>query len=255
MAHCKLLTVSRLNCLAPNETRRGIFPLRFRNPSLLTRTQCPWLLRKSARRQRLADVSWSNIKAYALPGIQWSRTPWEALRLVMSRIWPSRDAGVDLRHFAAHHPGASTVPWYGLSRGARILRWFFSPSHLVCRRRLWFARLSATSREQERVRAYLESPLMRGGQHCRLSVIGNSGRCFLMLASAMLFTEAECYPRTIARHPRVSLREGSVGSACNLHARFEKQVLVATLAHSLCQPESGLRVNCWLYNHSITVFY
>jgi hypothetical protein len=93
--------------------------------------ECPWLLRKIARHQRLADVSWSNIKAYALPGIEWSRTPWEALRFIMSRIWPSRDARVELRRYAAHHPGASTVPWYGLSQGARILRWIFFKSPRV----------------------------------------------------------------------------------------------------------------------------
>jgi hypothetical protein len=93
--------------------------------------ECPWLLRRIVRSQQIADVSWSNIKAYALPGIEWSRTPWEALRFVMSRIWPSREARVDLRRYATHHPGASTVPWYGLSQGARILRWIFFKSPRV----------------------------------------------------------------------------------------------------------------------------
>jgi hypothetical protein len=96
-------------------------------PSVITRlnAECPWLLRKFARRQRLVDVSWSNVKAYALPGIEWSRTPGEALRFIMSRIWPGRDARAELHFYAAHHPGASTVRWYGISQGARILRWIF----------------------------------------------------------------------------------------------------------------------------------
>ena len=86
---------------------------------------CPWVLRKIASRQRLTDVSWSNIRVYALPGIEWSRTPAEALRFTLSRIWPSREASGELHRFAAHHPGASKVPWYGISQSARILRWIF----------------------------------------------------------------------------------------------------------------------------------
>jgi hypothetical protein len=93
--------------------------------------ECPWLLRKIVRHQRLADVSWSNIKAYALPGIEWSRTPWEAIEFIVSRILPGRDTRVELRHFTAHHPGATTVPWYGLSQGARILHWIFLKSPRV----------------------------------------------------------------------------------------------------------------------------
>jgi hypothetical protein len=88
--------------------------------------ETPWLLRKLARRRCLTDVSWSNIRVHALPGIEWSRTPAEALRFVISRVWPSRDERFELRHFAANHPGASQVPWYGISQGARILRWVFS---------------------------------------------------------------------------------------------------------------------------------
>lgn len=88
--------------------------------------ECPWLLRKLTRYQRLADVSWSNIKVYAFPGIEWARTPQEALAFMMSRIWPSPEARLELKRFAAHHPGASKVPWYGISQGARMLRWAFS---------------------------------------------------------------------------------------------------------------------------------
>jgi Uncharacterised nucleotidyltransferase len=88
--------------------------------------QCPWLLERTARGQLLADVSWSDIRVNALPGIEWSRTPQEALRFVISRIWPSLDERFELQHFAEHHPGASEVPWYGISQAARILRWVFS---------------------------------------------------------------------------------------------------------------------------------
>jgi Uncharacterised nucleotidyltransferase len=88
--------------------------------------ECPWVLGKIVRRQCLADVSWSNIRVYALPGIEWSRTPTEALRFMISRAWPNREARGELRRFAAHHPGASNVPWYGISQGARMFRWAIS---------------------------------------------------------------------------------------------------------------------------------
>jgi Uncharacterised nucleotidyltransferase len=87
---------------------------------------CPWLLGKVARRQRLSDVSWSNVRAHALPGIEWSRTAREALGFAAGRVFPGREARLELKRFADYHPGAAGVPWYGISQGARILRWVFS---------------------------------------------------------------------------------------------------------------------------------
>jgi len=90
------------------------------------RTQCPTLLRKHTHRQGLVGVSWSNILIEAFPGVEWSRTPGEALRFMRSRIWPSRDALRELNEGAALIPDVSAVPWYGLSHGKRILRWMFT---------------------------------------------------------------------------------------------------------------------------------
>jgi Uncharacterised nucleotidyltransferase len=87
---------------------------------------CPAWLRNRARRQQLADVSWSNIRIEAFPGLEWSRTPREALQFVSSRIWPSREARSELAEGAAQIPGAVAIPWYGISHGARIVRWVFS---------------------------------------------------------------------------------------------------------------------------------
>jgi hypothetical protein len=97
-------------------------------PDLFARLgmECPWLLGKLARRQRLADVSWSNIRIEAFPGVEWSRTPREALEFMNSRIWPSREARLELKEGAAQIPDSSSVSWYGISHGARILRWIFS---------------------------------------------------------------------------------------------------------------------------------
>jgi hypothetical protein len=91
-------------------------------------SECPWLLLKIARRQRLSDVSWSNLNVYAFPGIEWSRSAGEALRFIASRIWPSADVRAELHRFAEHEPeqSASSIPWYGISQGQRILRWIFS---------------------------------------------------------------------------------------------------------------------------------
>jgi hypothetical protein len=88
--------------------------------------ECPWLLRHAIRHQRLADVSWCNPRVYAFPGIEWCRSPQETVRFVASRVWPSRDARSELSRFAARHPGASEIPWYGISQGARVVRWIFS---------------------------------------------------------------------------------------------------------------------------------
>jgi hypothetical protein len=87
---------------------------------------CPWALRGRARRQQLADVSWSNIRIEAFPGLEWSGTLHEALRFMRSRVWPSAEAESELREGAAQIPGSSTIPWYGISHPARIMRWVFS---------------------------------------------------------------------------------------------------------------------------------
>jgi Uncharacterised nucleotidyltransferase len=89
------------------------------------RLECPWLLRTLAQRYRLTDVSWSNIHIAAFPGVEWSRGGGEALAFMRSRIWPRSEALSELKQGAAQIPGSSTIPWYGISHAARILRWIF----------------------------------------------------------------------------------------------------------------------------------
>jgi Uncharacterised nucleotidyltransferase len=88
--------------------------------------QCRWLLIRHARRQRLTEVSWSNIRIEAFPGIEWSRSAAEALAFMRSRIWPRSDALAELKEGAAQIPGSSTIPWYGIPHATRILRWIYS---------------------------------------------------------------------------------------------------------------------------------
>jgi hypothetical protein len=87
---------------------------------------CPWLLRKMTRKHRLTDVSWSNIRIAAFPGLEWARTPRDAVGFMRSRIWPSRKVRLELAKGTAEIPGVTTVPWYRISHPARILRWIFS---------------------------------------------------------------------------------------------------------------------------------
>ncbi len=78
-----------------------------------------------AQHYRLTDVSWSNIHITAFPGVEWSRSAWEALAFMSSRVWPRREALSELKEGAAQIPGSSSIPWYGISHSARILRWIF----------------------------------------------------------------------------------------------------------------------------------
>jgi hypothetical protein len=87
---------------------------------------CPTLLRRASRNHRLVDVSWSKIRIQAFPGLEWSRSPAEALRYMKHRLFPDRHAIAELHHVAANHPWASGTPWYGLPHVTRILRWIFS---------------------------------------------------------------------------------------------------------------------------------
>jgi hypothetical protein len=90
------------------------------------RLDSPILLRRFVRHQRLTAVSWSNIRIEAFPGLEWSRTAPEAFEFMRNRIWPSREARSELKDGAAQIPNSSSIPWYGLPHGTRILRWVFS---------------------------------------------------------------------------------------------------------------------------------
>ena len=90
------------------------------------RAACPRILRLAAARQSLTDVSWSNLRIPAFPGIAWSRTPIEVVRLARSRVLPSRVSLAELEVARRAEPQLDAVPWYGVSHGRRILRWLFS---------------------------------------------------------------------------------------------------------------------------------
>jgi len=101
----------------------GVIP-----PLLLARleSECPRLLARLSRRQGLMAVSWSNVRIEAFPGIEWARTPQEALRFALSRIWPSREALHDRGVFVEQNPRVAAISWYGISHAGRMVRWIYS---------------------------------------------------------------------------------------------------------------------------------
>jgi hypothetical protein len=90
------------------------------------RARCPRALRFASDRESLTDVSWSNLRIQAFPGIDWSRTPGDALRYIRSRIVPDRGALANIEGTLERQPRLKRVPWYGMSHGRRIVRWLLS---------------------------------------------------------------------------------------------------------------------------------
>lgn len=91
-----------------------------------TMEKCPLLLRRASAQHTLTDVSWSQLRIQAFPGIEWCRSPLQALRFVASRVFPSRREVEALHTVTIKRPYGASVPWYGLSHVNRIARWVFS---------------------------------------------------------------------------------------------------------------------------------
>ena len=87
--------------------------------------ECPRLLKRVSARHRLSDVSWSNVRIEAFPGIEWSRSLSQALRFAASRVFPSASELTTLRHSTLICESGAHVPWYNQSHLTRILRWIF----------------------------------------------------------------------------------------------------------------------------------
>ena len=90
------------------------------------RAQCTPRLAGHYESVPIYEASWSNLRIAALPGIEWSRTAGEALRLARSRIWPSRAALDDIAATLVAQPRHALVRWYGVSHAERIARWMFT---------------------------------------------------------------------------------------------------------------------------------
>jgi hypothetical protein len=87
---------------------------------------CPRRLRQRFDRCEVSEVSWSNLRIAALPGLEWARTVGERLRFARSRIAPSRQALAELQDGLYTLPALADSRWYRGSQLQRILRWTFS---------------------------------------------------------------------------------------------------------------------------------
>lgn len=92
----------------------------------LARRNCPALLRRAVNQRDVTAVSWSNLRIDAFPGIEWSRTPLEALRYAKSRFAPSKVALDELAKSTEALPLLAAAPWYGQRHATRILRWLLT---------------------------------------------------------------------------------------------------------------------------------
>jgi len=89
--------------------------------------ECPRLLAKAAGRHTLAEISLSNLRIEAFPGIEWCRSGSAALGYIIRRVRPSRETLAMRARLATTQLNASASPWPRLSQGRRLLRWLMSP--------------------------------------------------------------------------------------------------------------------------------
>jgi hypothetical protein len=86
-------------------------------------SDCPWLLRRSARRRTLSEVSYSHLWVDAFPGIEWSQSIRDLLSYARSRVRPDAQH-LALRKLIVTTQGwAADSQWSSLSQARRILRW------------------------------------------------------------------------------------------------------------------------------------
>jgi hypothetical protein len=86
-------------------------------------SECPWVLRRNARRPILSDVSFSHLWVDAFPGIEWSRSIWEMLSYAASRIRPSAEQIAARASSVVTQDWAAGSQWSTLSQTRRILGW------------------------------------------------------------------------------------------------------------------------------------
>jgi hypothetical protein len=87
---------------------------------------CPWILRRVVHTRTLSDVSLSYPRIDAFPGIEWSRSPREALGYIATRVKPSTTLLAMRKAAVQTEVAASRYQWDKLSQGQRLLRWVTS---------------------------------------------------------------------------------------------------------------------------------
>ncbi len=86
------------------------------------RATCSVILRQVHARRRLCDVSLSRLWVDAFPGIEWTRSPREALEYVWYRLAPSAELREGRRFALETEPSLSGSDWGALSHRRRLVR-------------------------------------------------------------------------------------------------------------------------------------
>jgi hypothetical protein len=84
---------------------------------------CPRLLRAVCRHQTLANVSASELWLHAFPGIEWSRSPLEAVRFVACRIRPPAEKVRERNEMARTQLWLRDRDWVTAPQRRRIFTW------------------------------------------------------------------------------------------------------------------------------------
>jgi hypothetical protein len=83
---------------------------------------CPHLLRRRSARQRISDVSLSRLWVDAFPGLEWARSPREALHFIARRIVPSAQVRRERVSGWYTEPSLREGDWARLSQSRRVAR-------------------------------------------------------------------------------------------------------------------------------------
>jgi len=83
----------------------------------------PWLLSRICGRRTLSDVSMSNLRIYAFPGIEWSQSLLEAVQYAANRLWPNKELLALRKQLAQTEVTRSDSQWHHSSQARRLLRW------------------------------------------------------------------------------------------------------------------------------------
>jgi hypothetical protein len=93
------------------------------------RKYCPPLLRRASGRNRVSEVSLSQVWVAAFPGLAWARSPGEMLRYVGGRLVPDAQVRLERQQQRATEPSLGEGDWAGLSQAHRMLRFLTSRPH------------------------------------------------------------------------------------------------------------------------------
>ncbi len=90
------------------------------------RAVCPRPLRMRCERQRLSDVSLSDLWVRAFPGVEWCRSLPEAFIYMRQRLFPDPATRAEIRQCEATQLWALNTAWSQASRARRVRRWLLA---------------------------------------------------------------------------------------------------------------------------------